>query len=100
MVVRPPIASTLNAGIPMAIKLLLKVWKVPLRGNYKLVLMALADYADKDTHVCFPSVGKIAEKCGLSEHTIIRATDYLENHGYLFRKRRFNSSNVYKIMIE
>lgn len=44
-------------------------WQQQIAANTKLVLLALADYAD-DAGVCFPSQRKLASKCGLSRSTI------------------------------
>jgi hypothetical protein len=47
------------------------VWKaVGLLTNRKMVLLKLADHADDEGGSCWPSVGRIAHECGLSERTV------------------------------
>ena len=82
----------------MAIKLILRAWKVPVGGNAKLVLMALSDYADEEGS-CFPGIDKIAYKCGISESTVKRGITVLLKQGYVFKKRRFNTSNIYTVIL-
>lgn len=82
----------------MSFKFSVKAWKTPLTGNTKLVLLALSDYADKNG-ICFPGIDKIAAKCGLGNRTVISAIRKLCQRGYLLHQRRFNNSNVYKIIL-
>lgn len=82
----------------MAIKLILRAINSPVKGNVKLVLIALADYADKDGW-CYPGVKKLSEKCGISPTTTKKCTSILKELGYVIKKRRFNTSNIYKIRI-
>jgi helix-turn-helix protein len=49
----------------MSIKIMAAVWELDLPQNQKLVSLALADHAD-DRGICYPSVGRIAWKCGYS----------------------------------
>jgi Helix-turn-helix domain len=49
----------------MSIKIMAAVWELDLPQNQKLVLLALADHAD-DRGTCYPSVARIAWKCGYS----------------------------------
>jgi Helix-turn-helix domain len=49
----------------MSIKIMAAVWELDLPQNQKLVLLALADHAD-DRGVCYPSVARVAWKCGYS----------------------------------
>lgn len=46
-------------------------WEQKVEASSKLVLMALADHAD-ETGVCWPSIARIAEKCGMSQRTVVR----------------------------
>ena len=52
-------------------------WTVPTSPTCKLVLMALADFADEVGH-CWPSVARMQEMTGLSERAIRTALATLE----------------------
>ena len=82
----------------MSFKLSREAWKTPLTGNVKYVLLALSDYADK-RGICYPGIDRIAIKCGLGNRTVIAALNELRDKGYLINRRRFNSSNVYKVIL-
>jgi hypothetical protein len=62
-------------------------WKQPVKGNAKLVLLALADHADRDG-ICWPGQKGVAEKCGISERTVRDALGSLECDGYVEREAR------------
>jgi len=60
------------------------VWKhSATRGNNRLVLLAIADWADDDGGNAWPSVRKLAEKCLLSESTVHRIIRELSEAGQL-----------------
>lgn len=59
----------------MSVKVSTWAWEMPVKGNEKLVLLALADYAN-DEGKCWPHIEKIAEKCGISRSAVI---DHLKN---------------------
>lgn len=59
-------------------------WVVPLQPVEKLVLLALADWANDDG-VCWPSIKKLVEKTDASERTIQRAVSALVEKGHLTR---------------
>jgi hypothetical protein len=48
------------------------------RGNDRLVLIALADYANDDGTGVFPSIPKIAAKANCDERTVIRCLKHLQ----------------------
>jgi hypothetical protein len=50
----------------MSVKMMARVWDLALEQTEKMTLLAMADFADDDG-VCYPSVGRIAYKCGKSE---------------------------------
>lgn len=54
----------------------------------KSLLRAIADYADEHGH-CWPSIGRLAGDCEVSEDTIRRKTKILEDADYLVRIRAF-----------
>lgn len=85
----------------MSIKLMTSAWDLPLTGNKKLVLMALADFAN-DQGKCWPCIATIATKTGASESTVKRLVKELISDGYVkkepqFRDNGSQSSNVYII---
>lgn len=47
------------------------VWDLPMPPSEKLVLLALADWANDEGH-CYPSIAKVARKTGVSERTVQR----------------------------
>lgn len=73
------------------------VWEHgPEKSTEKLVLLALADNAN-DAGECWPSISTIARKCSLSERSVIRAIGSLEKASYIMRRRRQDTSNLYRI---
>jgi helix-turn-helix protein len=66
-------------------------WGQRLRGNRKLVLLALADVAD-DGGACYPGQGSLAAKCGLSRRRLRDHLAALEAGGYIARQRRHRAN--------
>ncbi len=64
----------------MSVKVMSAVWELNLPQNQKLVLLAFADHADDDG-VCYPSVGRIAWKTGISERQVQRIVKKLRAAG-------------------
>jgi biotin operon repressor len=64
----------------MSIKVMSAVWELNLPQNQKLVLLALADHAN-DEGVCYPSVGRVAWKTGISERQVQRIVQKLRAAG-------------------
>lgn len=60
-----------------------EVWGVQLPTTQKLVLLAMADHADDEGGNAYPSVSKLANKCGVSERAIQYALKQLRVAGYL-----------------
>ena len=50
----------------------------------KMVLMALANYADENGR-CWPSNARIADECGVSRRQVIRVLKELETDGFIAR---------------
>jgi len=70
----------------------------------KLVLIALAEYANPDTGACYPSIASIAKKTECSESTVHRKIAYLvakkliiKDTAYTARKQ---SSNHYELLYD
>jgi DNA-binding transcriptional MocR family regulator len=52
----------------------------------KLLLVALADRADKDTGQCWPSLARLCEDTEMSMATVTRRLHYLEEHRFIQRE--------------
>ena len=61
-----------------------------MKGIRKLVLVALADYADKQ-YQCWPIMEKLANKCGLTKRSTITNVQALVDDGYLTKEKRWRS---------
>lgn len=88
----------------MSIKMINWVWEnSETSGSQRLVLLALADYADEDC-ICWPSQQTIAHKCRLSRDYVKDILADLEKQGcirIINRKLTIgnrNMSNIYKIL--
>lgn len=88
----------------MSVKAIAWAWEqdVPTSSD-KLVLLALADHAD-DLGVCWPGKKGIAEKTGISDRTVNRSVDRLEESGLLVMEERFDprgrqTSNRYRLLM-
>lgn len=66
-----------------------------MRGNERLVALALADNAD-DHGRCWPSVARIATKARVSRATVKRATQHMRTLGELEVTDRGRHSNLYR----
>ena len=88
----------------MSLKATSWAWEIPTKDigmTNKFVLLALADYADKDG-ICFPSQATLGDKVDLSERSIRTALDALEGMGLIIREARSSTfgrrSDVVKII--
>ena len=84
----------------MSIKVMSAVWEnAPVRQGKLLVLLAMADYAD-ERGVCWPSIGKLAERARLKRRQKQDILKKLLEVG-LIRKERLTGRyepNIYKIL--
>ena len=84
----------------MSVVIWSEVWRLDLPRNEHYVLLALANYADDDGGKVFPSVGKIAWMCGMTERSVQRILRRLGSAGILVAvKERPGSTTVYRINI-
>jgi hypothetical protein len=58
-------------------------WEAPVGGIQKLVLVALADFADDQGGSVFPAVPTLARKCGIDETTCRRTLRGFERDGLI-----------------
>ncbi len=65
----------------------------------KLVLVALANYAD-ERHSCFPSHIHLSERCQISDRQVRRCIDDLISQGLLTKKQRVGTSNRYFLGVD
>jgi len=63
----------------------------------KLLLLALADRAEKETGQCWPSLARLAEDTHLSVATIKRKLNFLEERGFITRVQRDQQSTLYTL---
>lgn len=63
------------------------------------VFMWICFHSNNDG-VCWPSIDLLSEECGISRTPVIEAIKKLESLGYLIKKRRRNSSTIYKVIIK
>ena len=73
----------------MSVRAMTWAFEQPLAGNHKVILLVLADHHDDERGICFPSVGRIAQRAHISESTVVRCLRDLETAGYLTRQERF-----------
>ena len=87
----------------MSLKMMALVWELPLPPTQKFVLMAIADEANDDGY-CFPSQGRLAEKCSINERSVRRLIGVLCAQGYVVVKHRFHNrartSNGYQLTMD
>lgn len=71
----------------------------PRVASAKLLLICLADRADANG-VCFPSRADLMERSGLGRSAVTEHLRALERDGWLQRKQRFQSSNVFRVNVQ
>lgn len=67
----------------MSFHLLNLAWQKDLSHAPKIVLLALADFAQQSTGECFPSIRVVSAKCGLSESAVRSQIAQLERMGLI-----------------
>lgn len=67
----------------MSISLMTAVWVLPVSPARKLVLLALADWADDDGGQCFPSIATIALRASISDRQAQRHMQSLMREGWI-----------------
>jgi len=82
-------------GATVSVKAMTWAFEQPLSGNEKVVLLALADFADDDG-TCWPSIDRIAEKAYISRSTVIRILKSLADEDYIFSMARTDDNGRQK----
>lgn len=78
----------------MSISLISRSWLVQIGPNAKLVLISLADRADKDGH-CWPSLADTHRRTGISRRHIQRCLNDLELAGHIEIIHRPGRSSIF-----
>lgn len=82
-----------------------EVWDLEISDSRrKLILMCLADGANRESRECWPSVSYIASRCSCTERTVHRHLQELEREGFIEIHRRYDRSgrqrsNMYTIAL-
>jgi len=72
----------------MAFLLMARAIKAEIPDCYaKWLMVVLADHADEDKHLCWPSLSRLSQRTAMSVATVTRKLHWLEDHGYLTRDR-------------
>jgi hypothetical protein len=83
----------------MSIKLMTAVWeRADLSSTQKLVLLALADWAN-DEGLCWPSINRLAVKASLTSRGVQKSIRSLEDMGFIRREEVTGKGNRYWISI-
>ncbi|MBF0311477.1 MAG: conserved phage C-terminal domain-containing protein [Magnetococcales bacterium] len=77
----------------MSIKAMEWAWQQPVKSGLKLVLLALADYANAQD-ACWPAIETLAHKCGMGRTTVLRHLEQLEESGCLRRHPRWSAPGM------
>lgn len=83
----------------MSIRLMTAVWeRIDLTSTQKLVLLALADWANDDG-LCWPSIDRVAVKSSLKRRAVQMTIRSLEESGFLRREELVGRGNKYWVNI-
>lgn len=83
----------------MSIRIMTAVWeRTDLSSTHKLVLLALADWAN-DEGLCWPSINRLAVKSGLTSRSVQKSIRALEETGFIKREEVTGKGNRYWISI-
>ncbi len=85
----------------MSIKHYKHVWSnyPEVKGSHKLVLLALAEFANEESNECWPSIARLSEMTGLKDRQVQNLLRELKTDGYIEIETNYgrNSTNVYKL---
>lgn len=80
----------------MSVRIMSAVWDMPFSPVEKLILLALADWANDDG-VAWPSIAQLARKTGCGERTVQRTLREAEKTGLLVRHENPGKGCSYRI---
>lgn len=84
----------------MSIKHYKHVWTnyPEVKGSHKLILLALAEFANEENNECWPSIARLSEMTGLKDRQVQNLLRDLEADGYVSIETNHGrkSTNVYK----
>ena len=81
----------------MSFEAMAAVVGIDLPAREKLVLLLIANRISPDTGSCYPSIGRLARDCGMSESSVRRAIKSLCDRGILSVDRSGDGPNIYSI---
>jgi DNA-binding transcriptional ArsR family regulator len=73
-------------------------WQKDIAHTPKIVLLALADFAQQSTGECFPSVRVLSARCGLSESSVRSQIKWLNERGLIDVERQ-EDGPVYRVKV-
>ncbi len=80
----------------MSVKIMAAAWEVSLPAMDKLVLLALADWAN-DQGQCWPSISQLCQKSGASKRHVQAAIKRMADEGHLTRQENAGKGVFYTI---
>lgn len=88
----------------MSIKIMSRVWEADMEMGRKMVLLAMADYADDNGGGIYPSIPTLAKKCSMSERALQAHIAEMRNDGWLTvdgkKPVKGGHVNVYRINLD
>lgn len=82
----------------MSFHLVNLAWQKDIAHTPKIVLLALADFAQQSTGECFPSVRVLSARCGLSESSVRSQIKWLDEKGFIGIERQ-SDGPVYRVKL-
>lgn len=88
----------------MSIKHYKHVWAnyPEVKGSHKLILLALAEFANEDSNECWPSIARLSEMTGLKDRQVQVLLRDLKADGYIEIETNYGrkNTNVYKLTMK
>lgn len=84
----------------MSIEVIAWAWKCQLRPLEKYLLLAIADHANDETFLAWPSLSHLTKKTGLARTSVWRIVDRLIQLGLLERVAADRASTTYRVLID
>lgn len=75
----------------MSLKQTQWAWRLNMKPGPKLVLLALADYAN-DQGECYPSLKQLQQKCGYARSTLIDHLQWLNAKKIIFVQKQYDKN--------